>query len=307
MAIATVNAQTNGQLYNLSKNADTGLWQAPMTAPGATSRNQNGGYYNVLITATNQAGTSAQSDGTILSGLQLFVKETVPPAISILVPSNGAYVTNNKAECTFVLTDESGGSGIDPTSIIIMQDGTKVNASTWTYTATAEENGAPTRIVTVKYTPATSLTDGTHTITVDCKDKDGNSAPQATTQYIVDTVPPALNVSAPPDNYITNLAELTIVGTTNDLTSSPVTVIIQINHGSNIPVVVLDNGSFEHTITLREGASLITVTATDAAGKQSVVEKTVVLDTTVPEIRSAVITPNPADTGATLLLTVEVD
>lgn len=307
MAIASVNAQMNGQLYNLTKDEESGLWETPMTAPGATSRNENGGYYNVLVTATNQAGTSAQSDGTILEGLQLYVKETVPPTISIIAPSNGAYVTNNKAEHTFILTDEAGGSGIDIASIVIKQDGTAVTASSWTFTASAEENGSPTRIVTVKYTHTNTLSDGKHTVTVDCMDKDGNPATQAETQYTVDTVPPALNVAYPPDNFITNLAEIGISGTTNDITSSPVSVTVQINNGDIMSVVVLDDGSFETTVTVQEGASLIKVTATDAAGKQSVVEKTVVLDTTIPEIRSAVITPNPADTGKTLLLTVEVE
>lgn len=307
MAIATVNAQMNGQLYNLSKDAESGFWEATMTAPGATSRHQAGGYYNVLITATNQAGTSAQADGTTLQGLQLVVKETVAPTITIIAPTNGAYVINNQAEATFILTDELGGSGIDTESIVINQDGKDVPESAWTVTSQSEEGGSATRVVTVKYTPATPLSDGSHTITIDCNDLDGNPATQATTTYIVDTVPPALNVTAPPDNFITNIAEIPIAGTTNDLTSSPVTVTVQINTGDVIPVVVLPDGTFETTVTVAEGASLITIKATDAAGKFSVIEKTVVLDTTVPEIRSAVITPNPADTGETLLITVEVE
>lgn len=307
MAIATVNAQMNGQLYNLSKDAESGLWGATMTAPGATSRHQEGGYYNVLVTATNYAGTSAQADGTTLQGLQLVVKETVAPTITIIAPTNGAYVINNQAEATFILTDELGGSGIDTGSIVIKQDGVEAPTSSWTVTSQGEDGGSSTRVVTVKYTPATPLSDGSHTITIDGSDLDGNAATQATTTYVVDTVPPALNVTSPPDNYITNLADIPIAGTTNDLTSSPVTVTIQINTGNPIPVVVLPDGSFETTVTVEEGASLITIKATDAAGKFSVIEKTVVLDTTVPEIRSAVITPNPADTGETLLITVEVE
>ena len=46
--------------------------------------------------------------------------------------------------------------------------------------------------------------------------------------------------------------------------------------------------------------------ATDAAGKVSTVTRNVTLDTSVPQIVSAGITPNPADAGATGTITVVV-
>ena len=48
------------------------------------------------------------------------------------------------------------------------------------------------------------------------------------------------------------------------------------------------------------------VTATDAAGKTSSVTRTVTLDTSVPQITAATITPNPVDAGATMVISVTI-
>ena len=56
MAIKTVQAIINGQAYTLTLNSGTGKYEATITAPGKTSFNQPGGYYNVQVKATNEAG-----------------------------------------------------------------------------------------------------------------------------------------------------------------------------------------------------------------------------------------------------------
>ena len=47
MAIKTVKATINGQTYDLTLNSASGKWEATITAPGKTSYNLAGGYYNV--------------------------------------------------------------------------------------------------------------------------------------------------------------------------------------------------------------------------------------------------------------------
>lgn len=47
MAIARVKAVLNVQTYNLTYDAASGTYKATVTAPGSTSYNQAGGYYNV--------------------------------------------------------------------------------------------------------------------------------------------------------------------------------------------------------------------------------------------------------------------
>lgn len=299
MAISKVRAQVNGTWHTLTYNSSTRKYEATITAPGSTSFNLSGGYYNVTIEATNTAGTVGTADGSKITGLQLVVKEKVAPVITILSPSAGAYVTNSKQPVVFTVVDEAGGSGINLSSLVVKQDGTAV-------ASTAIKTSAITNGYSVTYTPASALSDGSHTVTVNVSDNDGNTATQKTTTYTVDTVPPTLNLSAPSDGLITATASLNVTGTTNDTTSSPVTVKITLNGADQGTVTVSANGAFSKSITLATGSNTITVTATDAAGKVSSVTRTVTLDTSVPKVVSATITPNPVDAGATMVISVEI-
>ena len=298
MAIQTVRAQVNGQWYTLTLQAN-GKYEAQITAPGATSHNQPGGYYNVTVEASNTAGTSVTADASTLEGLKLYVKETVAPVITILSPSSGAYVTNNRQPVVFTITDESGGSGVDLDSVVVKRDGSTVSASEITHSAIS--NG-----YSFTYTPGSALGDGSHTVTVNASDNDGNAATQKTTTFTVDTVPPTLNVTSPTEGQIVSSASLNVSGTTNDTTSSPVTIKISLNGADQGNVTAGGNGSFTKTVTLAEGANVIVVTATDSAGKTSSVTRNVTLDTSIPHIVSATITPNPVDVGQTMIISVEV-
>ena len=298
MAIKQVRAQVNGQWYTLTLQAN-GRYEASVTAPGTTSFNQPGGYYNVTVEATNTAGTAGTADAGTVEGLKLYVKEKVPPVTTILSPSSGAYVTNNKQPVVFTITDEAGGSGVKLDSVVVELDGSPVSSGEVTHSAIS--NG-----YSFTYTPAQALGDGNHTVTVDATDNDGNAAAQKSTTFKVDTIPPVLNITSPTEGMITSTAALTVSGTTNDATSSPVTVKISLNGSDQGAVTVGGDGAFSKAVTLKEGANVIVVTATDAAGKSSSVTRNVTLDTSVPQIVSATITPNPVDAGQTMLISVEV-
>lgn len=298
MAISQVRAQVNGTWYALTYDSASGAYKATITAPGATSYNQSGGYYNVTVEATNDAGTKATADGSTMTGLRLVVKEKVAPVITILSPSSGAYVTNSKQPVVFNITDEDGGSGVDLTSVTVKLDGTAVASSAITQTAI-------TGGYSFTYTPVSALSDGSHTVEISASDHDGNAATAKSTSFTVDTVPPTLNVTAPSDGLITNSSSVTVKGTTNDATSSPVTITIKLN-GTDQGDVTVSGGSFSKTLTLAEGSNTIVVTATDAAGKTSTVTRTITLDTSVPTIQSAAISPNPADAGATVVISVVI-
>lgn len=299
MAIQQVRAQVNGQWHTLTLNPSNGRYEASITAPGATSFNQPGGYYNVTVEATNTAGTSGTADASTLEGLKLYVKETVAPVITILSPSSGAYVTNNKQPVVFTITDEAGGSGVKLDSVVVKLDGSTVSSGDVTHSSIT--NG-----YSFTYTPSQALDDGSHTVSVNATDNDGNSAAQKSTTFTVDTIPPTLNVTSPADGLITSTPTLVVSGTTNDATSSPVTVKISLNGADQGAVTVGGDGAFSKSVTLSEGANTIVVTAMDAAGKTSSVTRNVTLDTSIPQIVSATITPNPVDAGQTMLISVEV-
>jgi hypothetical protein len=303
MAIATVRVQINGTWTTLTYNSTSKAYEATITAPGTTSFNLSGGYYPVVVEATNTAGTTARVDATtatIGTSLRLVVKETVAPVITITSPTSGARVVNNKQPVVFTVTDASGGSGVNLSSIVVKQDGTAVAAST--ITSSAITNG-----YTFTYTPAAAMSDGAHTITVDAKDNDGNSATQKTTTFTIDTVPPVLNISSPTEGFITNSTSVVASGTTNDATSSPVTMTQALDGGAAQAVTVASNGTFTKTWSgLTHGTHYIDFVAKDSAGKTSTVRRNFTVDTSTPVISSVTISPNPANTSGSMVLKVVV-
>lgn len=299
MAVKTVQVVINGQTHTLTYNATTKKYKATITAPSTSSYNQNGHYYNVKVKATDEAGNSVTKDATdttLGSSLQLKVKEKVAPVISITAPSSSAKLTNNKPVINWTVTDAD--SGVNPSTIKLI-----IDSQTITTGITKTQSG---KNYTCSYTPTTALSDGTHTIKVSASDYDGNVATQKSVTFTVDTVPPELSVSAPVDNLVTNQSSLVVKGTTNDVTSSPVTLTIKLNGGTEQTVEVGSDGSFTKTLTLVTGENTIVITAKDGAGKTSTVTKKVVLDQTAPVIQSVTISPNPVNAGATYTISVEV-
>lgn len=299
MAVKAVQVVINGQTHTLTYNATTKKYEATITAPPTSSYNQNGHYYNVKVKATDEAGNSVTKDATdttLGSSLQLKVKEKVAPVISITAPSSSAKLTNNKPVINWTVTDAD--SGVNPSTIKLI-----IDSQTITTGITKTQSG---KNYTCSYTPTTALSDGTHTIKVSASDYDGNVATQKSVTFTVDTVPPELSVSAPVDNLVTNQSSLVVKGTTNDVTSSPVTLTIKLNGGTEQTVEVGSDGSFTKTLTLVTGENTIVITAKDGAGKTSTVTKKVVLDQTAPVIQSVTISPNPVNAGATYTISVEV-
>lgn len=301
--ISKVTVQINGQSYNLTLNKQTGKYETVITAPAKSSYNINDEhYYDVSITATDSANNTTTvnaSDKTLGDSLKLVVKEKIAPIITITSPSVGATLTSNKPPITIEVTDDDSGVNTDSFSLVIdsgavikWTDGTAVSITNgWRWT----------------YTPTTALADGAHTIKVDVSDNDGNAAAQKTSTITVDTTPPVLNVTAPANDSYTNKLSGTVVGTTNDVTSSPVTVAITVNDADQGAVTVERTGAFSHEVTYTEGENTIVIKATDAAGKESTVTRTVHVNTVAPKIVSVEIDPNPVDAGKTYTITVEVE
>lgn len=222
----------------------------------------------------------------------MVVKEKVPPVITITSPTDEAFLTNNKPTIQFSITDDD--SGVDPDTIKIKIDnGSEITSG---ITKTASGKG-----FNCSYVPTTALGDGSHTVYVNAKDHDGNAAVQKSVQFTVDTVAPTLNVTSPTEGLKTNEDTVTVSGTTNDATSSPVKVTV-----NGDAVTVQENGSFSKVVTLTEGENTITVIATDSAGKQTTVVRHVTKDTGAPVFQSIELVPNPVDAGQTYIIRVKV-
>lgn len=292
MAVSNIQATLNGQTYTLTPNSSTGKYEATITAPSTSSYKQSGHYYPMSITATDDAGnvtTVNTSTATIGESLKLVVKETTAPTITVTSPTANQTLTNNKPTIAFTVTDSD--SGVNPDTIGVTIDGTKYTSG---ITKTSITNG-----YSCTYVPETALADGSHSVIVTATDNDGNTKTTSAVSFKVDTVPPSLSVTSPPEGLVTNQPTVTVTGTTNDATSSPVT--LKINGET---VTVTSSGTFSHNVTLTNGTNTITVVATDAAGKSTTVTRTVTYNTSAPVISAVTITPNPVNTGNVFKISV---
>lgn len=303
MAITKVRVKINGTWTNLTKDS-AGKWTGSVTAPASTSYNQSGGYFPITVEATNSAGTVTTvdaTDTTLGSVLRLVVKETTKPVIKLVQPSNGAYISNNKLPVIFEVTDETGGSGVNASTVALKLAGTTYKDGSTGMSKTAITDG-----YRFTFTPQAALSDGAKAIEITASDHDGNAAAKVTASYTVDTVPPTLTISSPQDGLATNQKNVVLTGITNDTLSSPVTVTVMHGSASYTPAVAND-GSFSQALVLTEGVNTIKIVSTDAAGKSTTINLTVTLDTSVPTIKSATFAPNPVNASASVQITLEVE
>lgn len=303
MAISQVRVQINGTWTTLTYNSSTGAYEATISAPSTTSFNRTGGYYPVTVEATNTAGTKTTVNDTHSSlgaSCKLYVQEKTAPVITINSPTSGARVTNNKQPVVFSVVDESGGSGIDIQSLIVQLDDRE--QTDLTLEKTAITNG-------YRYTfiPGTALSDGDHRFSAQVSDNDGNTSKLVEIVFTVDTVAPTLNITSPAEGLITSSTSVTVAGTTNDATSSPVTLTMALDSGTAQAVTVTSNGGFTKTFSgLSHGSHKVVVVAKDAAGKTTTITRSFTVDTSAPVISKITITPNPADAGSTMKISVVV-
>ena len=303
MAISTVRVQINGTWTNLTYNSSTGAYEATITAPSTTSFGRTGGYYPVTVEAKNTAGTVTtvnDSHATLGNSCKLRVQEKVKPTVTIVSPTSGARVTSNKQPVVFNVVDESGGSGIDIQSLVVNLDDREQNELTLEKTAIT--NG-------YRYTfiPGTALSDGDHRFSAQVSDNDGNVSNLVETVFSVDTVAPTLNITSPAEGLLTSSTSVVVAGTTNDVTSSPVTLTMALDGGTAQVVTVATNGGFTKTFTnLSHATHKVVIVATDAAGKTTTITRTFIVDTSMPVISKITITPNPVDAGNTMKISVVV-
>lgn len=303
MAISRVRVQINGTWTTLTYNSATGAYEATITAPTATSFNRTGGYYPVTVEATNTAGTVTtvnDSHATLGNSCKLRVQERVKPTVTIVSPTSGARVTNNKQPIVFNVVDETNGSGIDIQSVVVQLDDREQTDLTLEKTAIA--NG-------YRYTfiPGTALADGDHRFSAQVSDNDGNTSNLVDMVFTIDTVAPTLNITSPAEGLLTASTSVVVAGTTNDATSSPVTLTMALDSGAAQAVTVASNGGFTKTYaSLSHGSHKVVIVATDAAGKTTSVTRNFIVDTSVPVISKITITPNPADAGSTMKISVVV-
>ncbi|MEK5061767.1 PKD domain-containing protein, partial [Paenibacillus sp. FSL H7-0326] len=101
--------------------------------------------------------------------------------------------------------------------------------------------------------------------------------PSTPVTVTLDQAAPELVVTSPEDGETTNAEAYTVRGTVNDEYLDTVTV-------NGEAAEVTEDGSFEHRLLINSGDNLITVTATDLAGNETTITRTVVVNWAAPVI-----------------------
>lgn len=303
MAIKQVRVKIN-DVWTVLTAGEDGTYSATLAAPNVTSFNVNDGhYYPITVEATNMADTVTtinDTDSEFGSKLRLFVKETTAPTLTITAPTANQYLASATPTIQFTITDDANGSGVNISSLKVTLDGTS-----YTNTSNGVTVGTVSGGYSVKLVPTTALGDGSHTMSIEVADNDGNNA-TASREFTTDTVAPTLNITSPAtDGGYTANSTLTVAGTTSDSTSGVPDITIKLN-GTDQGNVTVSNGSFSKAVTLKQGENTIVVTATDAAGKTTVITRTITLDTSAPVIASINIDPNPVNVGGSYTVTVVI-
>ncbi len=129
----------------------------------------------------------------LASATASFSTDTVAPVVPIVSPLAGARLNTSTPQISFTYQDPGGdaSSGVDPPTIRVLLDGLDITA------AFVLSGGDATG------TAPAPLTDGSHTLRVEAKDRAANST-FAETTFLVDTQAPVATFGAPLDGSFTN-------------------------------------------------------------------------------------------------------
>lgn len=227
------------------------------------------GINQITATGTDQVGN--QSTATIK--ITRIIKDTTPPAIKILSPSEGYTSEYQEIEVLGTIDDDSATVTVNGTIAKVFKRGTDNY-----FTASGIK-----------------LMEGRNIITVTAVDGAGNTG-AATVIVTYMTKNSAITIQYPFDGSIVNYPLLGIWGTVADNVTN-VTV-------NGIPAKVFSN-TFSATLTLIEGLNTITVSAYDMAGGMVTKSITVTyqyIDTTAPVI--SITSPSNGSTLANKTITV---
>lgn len=176
----------NNTLGTIGYASDTSLPTSPATIPVLIYHASTSGYYNISVTLYDKVGNSKVS----YSNNSVKVDSTLP---TITNPTPTGITGDDTPWINATLAD-TGGSGIDTTSVRLTLDGTKVAA---TVTSTK-----------VSYEVPSSLVNGTHTVSLYVADNASNWN-LSVWSFTVDTNAPSVEITNPNTyDYVTGTITL---------------------------------------------------------------------------------------------------
>lgn len=256
---ATDNHSPSGSIrfaFSLDSGTDYGPWGASATA-GYTSLPD--GEHTIRAKAQDQAGNESHA-------LAVAIRvDTVPPVITLTAPDPG-LLTNQPA-----ITVAGAVADVSPPFEIAV-------------------NGQPATLQGSRFSHPLTLAEGANTITVSARDAAGNPATE-NRMVVLDTVRPAIAISAPAENALVPQTTITVTGVVADA-HLPATVTVN-RHAAPLTA----EGQFSVEIAFPIAETQIAVVAADRAGNANSSSRTVIRDVTPPTIALVVRPPDPTKTA----------
>ncbi len=282
---SAISVRVDGvEVYTAQVGAD-GLWSVTLAQPLGE------GAHGALVIATDAAGNSAQRTRT-------FTIDTSAPSLVIHTPQPDAAL----AQASPVITGMS-----EPNVSVTITVRDAASAVVFSATLSADASGAWSSTVTGP------LGDGAYSASATATDAVGNSASDSVS-FSVDLTPPALAITAPAQDSITNNARPSLSGTSD----AGQRVAIWLDGALMATVTADDQGQwlYRPELELSGGDYTVEARASDALGNEARVSVDFTIDTSAPNLTfdapaqgAALATTQPtltgsADPGATVTLTL---
>lgn len=205
------------------------------------------GLNSFTIAATDAAGNTTTVSRTV-------IRDTAPPALTVVQPVNGTITKQD----TILIQ----GTATDSSAVTVTINGTTVSVG-----------GSG------QFSYQLPLVEGTNVLSIVATDAAGNAS-SATRSVIKDSRAPTLTIVHPTDGMFTKQDTTLVEGTVADSTAVTLTL-------NGIAVSVAGNGQFSYQFPLVEGANVLSIVATDAAGNASTVTRSVIKDSKAPTLTVA--------------------
>lgn len=197
------------------------------------------GTRTIYINATDQAKNTTNASLTI-------IRDTTAPQITIIAPQDGTYTNNTTVNIGGTITDEN------PDSVIV------------------SVNNGPAQQMTLEgtnFSRTATIQNKTNTLTIQAKDKAGNTATATRTVYL-DQDPPITAILSPaPNSNLTGTVQVSVSAT--DLLSGIESVILLVDSKITSTQNQAPYNFQLDTFMFSSGSHTITARASDKAGNQT--------------------------------------
>lgn len=248
----------------------TGTTGVVFNGPAAVDASGN---YTVSVSLTDgtysvTAEASDAASNTASAGPHIFTIDTAAPVITMTTPVNNSFT--NSSTVQIAGTTEPGAT----VNVVV------------TGTAGVVFDGPAAVDASGNYTVSVSLTDGTYSVSAQATDAATNSASVGPRTFTIDTVAPAITLTAPVDNVFTDSGIVQISGVTD--TDATVNVVVTGAAGVAFNGAAAVDASGNYTVStsnLADGTYTVTAVATDAANNTaSAGPRTFTVDSSAPTI-----------------------